>query len=116
SGDQNGYEAPSVPASGCAVVTLRFRTHSWLLPVVPATNASLRPSGETAKLAKLVSGGGNTDARTAAGRAATGHNQTTAPMRATSSTTAAIQPRRSRRAVGGAGAAAGWSAAHCSSN
>ena len=48
SGDQNGDTAPSVPASGCAVSDPSERIQSCCWPLVVATNARCRPSGETA--------------------------------------------------------------------
>src|SRR5262245_42806293 len=48
SGDQKGYEAPSVPSNGRAVREARGRTQSRSLPSpVRATKASRRPSGES---------------------------------------------------------------------
>src|SRR6188474_439970 len=47
SGDQNGYAAPSVPASGCAVRESIARTQRSRLPVTScAVKATVRPSGE----------------------------------------------------------------------
>src|SRR5262252_10452499 len=48
SGDQNGYVAPSVPASGCAATESNGRSQSWDLPSFDAKNTRLRPSGEIA--------------------------------------------------------------------
>src|SRR5438552_3848989 len=48
SGDQKGEAAPSVPASGCAANEASERTQSSLRPSTFTTNASRRPSGETA--------------------------------------------------------------------
>jgi hypothetical protein len=73
SGDQNGYVAPSVPASGRETVESRLRT--WR-PIVPssclAEKAIRRPSGETATgpapgplRRKPACSGGRIEARTA---------------------------------------------------
>ena len=48
-GDQNGRRARSVPGSTCAAGVLSARTHSMGWPSLSATNAMLRPSGDTAK-------------------------------------------------------------------
>ena len=49
SGDQNGYIAPSVPATGCAMAPSMGLTHSVDGPSPSlATNASRLPSGESA--------------------------------------------------------------------
>src|SRR5262245_22371275 len=48
SGDQNGYLAPSVPASGRAATESSGRTQSSDLPSFDAENTSRRPSGEMA--------------------------------------------------------------------
>src|SRR5262245_50292920 len=49
SGDQNGYAAPSVPASGCGVSESVGRIHSCTFPAESRTvSASLLPSGDTA--------------------------------------------------------------------
>src|SRR5262249_2507953 len=48
SGDQNGWKAPSVPASCCAESASRGRTQRRFLPSeADATKARRRPSGET---------------------------------------------------------------------
>src|SRR5258708_24762124 len=49
SGDQKGFNAPSVPGSGCAEVELRGRTHKREGPSAEATKAMSRPSGESEK-------------------------------------------------------------------
>src|SRR5262245_49367976 len=48
SGDQKGKVAPSVPASGCAVVADSDRSHRRDVLSSEATNAICRPSGERA--------------------------------------------------------------------
>ena len=49
SGDQKGAKAPSVPATGCAVVVLSARSQSCAGFRSPAaTNAMCEPSGESA--------------------------------------------------------------------
>ena len=49
SGDQNGYEAPSAPAIGCATRESSRLTHNCRLPSwLVAVKASLCPSGESA--------------------------------------------------------------------
>ena len=64
SGDQNWFDAPSVPESGRASSTASERTHRVVAFDVAATNAILVPSGETITLPRLdpiwnsVSGGG----------------------------------------------------------
>src|SRR5262252_3998442 len=54
SGDQNGYVAPSVPASGCAATESNGRSQSWDLPSFDAENTNRRPSGEMANDTGLV--------------------------------------------------------------
>src|SRR5262249_46349975 len=66
SGDQNGPSAPSVPSSARADREFNGRTQSRLVLVESrATNASRRPSGETAEFAgsssKTIFAGGNTE-------------------------------------------------------
>src|SRR5687768_9302718 len=48
SGDQNGNDAPSVPASGRATPDLNDRTQSCGRPSVDATKATFSPSGDNA--------------------------------------------------------------------
>src|SRR5262249_30753512 len=48
SGDQNGKEASSVRASGCADAEPRGRNHKRERPSLAATNARLAPSGDMA--------------------------------------------------------------------
>src|SRR5262249_42741566 len=48
SGDQNGYDAPSVPGSSCAATESNGRSQSWDLLSWDAKNTRLRPSGEIA--------------------------------------------------------------------
>src|SRR5262249_34882849 len=48
SGDQNGYNAPSVPASGCAVTEFNGRSHNRGKPFSAATNTIQFPSGDKA--------------------------------------------------------------------
>src|SRR5262245_64827221 len=48
SGDQNGYKALSVPASGCDVELSSDRSHSLEVPSPAAANTRRRPSGEIA--------------------------------------------------------------------
>src|SRR5438105_5064465 len=47
-GDQHACAAPSLPESDRGVSESRSRTHNWFLPSTVATNASRRPSGESA--------------------------------------------------------------------
>src|SRR5262249_51413426 len=57
SGDQNGADAPSVPASGCADSPLNGRTHSCTFPSASrAMNARRWPSGDIARMAPLQPG------------------------------------------------------------
>ena len=57
SGDQKGAFAPSVPGNMVAEVVDSGRNQSRCTPAFSATNASCRPSGESAKSAgSLVSG------------------------------------------------------------
>src|SRR2546427_368688 len=59
SGDQNGKDAPSVPASGWGVLESSFRTQSWVLPEESAAvKPRRRPSGETAMAPNVVFSGG----------------------------------------------------------
>ena len=53
SGDQNGYDAFSVPDSDLASPVSSDRTHSVGDLVVAATNATLVPSGETITLPRF---------------------------------------------------------------
>ena len=57
SGDQNGNDAPSVPASGDASPVSSERSHSIGRPSDDATNASFSPSGESANDTRSVVGG-----------------------------------------------------------
>ena len=57
SGDQKGSVAPSVPASGCAVVVASDRSHRRDAPSPEATKTICRPSGESANDVGCVGGG-----------------------------------------------------------
>ena len=62
SGDQNGYVAPSVPASCCGVAELIGRTNRAVVAsAADATKAIHRPSGDTARL--VAFGDAGTDTR-----------------------------------------------------
>ena len=63
SGDQNGSEAPSVPASCLGSRSSIARTHNCIFGPVAAVNASQRPSGDTARWLNAVSFGGEIDNR-----------------------------------------------------
>src|SRR4051812_22487731 len=66
SGDQNGKAAPSVPATGRDSTLSSVRTHSTVDVKYGATNASVRPSGDNARLAPcpgLLMGGVGTSKR-----------------------------------------------------
>jgi hypothetical protein len=56
SGDQKGKVAPSVPASGCAIVVASGRSHRRDGPSPAATNTIWRPSGESATTGWPVEG------------------------------------------------------------
>ena len=59
SGDQNGNDAPSVPASGCACTLSSGRIQICDgPPFVAATNARCRPSGDSASCAAEATGDG----------------------------------------------------------
>src|SRR5258708_40338633 len=66
SGDQNGWAAFSVPARDFASSESSARTQSITLPFQTAVNASLRPSGETAKESKDAFSGGRMESRSTA--------------------------------------------------
>ena len=71
SGDQKGFEAPSVPASGRADTPESGWTHSMLFPEEFATKATRWPSGDNAigpnSNAKLDFSGGRREDRTIRG-------------------------------------------------
>ena len=94
SGDQNGSEACSVPASGDAV-PLNGRSHRRGVPPALATNTSWLPSGEIASDTGSVVGGVVISRRISAGGCAEGldsHQETTAPA-ANAATSAAAHHR-----------------------
>ncbi len=58
SGDQKGRAAPSVPASGRALSTLRGRSQICGVPSGAATNRKVRPSGESVNSPRKLSAPG----------------------------------------------------------
>jgi len=63
SGDQNGWEASSVPARGLASNESSARTHNIGPPFQMAVNATVLPSGEMAKDSNAVLAGGKIERR-----------------------------------------------------
>src|SRR5687768_4924654 len=91
SGDQKGFEAPSVPASGRAEAPESGWTHSKLVPEEVATNATRRPSGDNAigpnSNAKLDFSGGRSEDRMIRGGSLRSRMTTTVAAAATSAAT-----------------------------
>ena len=100
-GDQNGKEAPSVPARGRALPVTSERSHSMARPSEAATKASVWPSGESASDTMSVVGGvviSTLSAGTAFSPLSLSDQSHTPP--ATRHTrSAAAHPRRSRELV-----------------
>src|SRR5262245_63658928 len=67
SGDQNGFNAPSVPASGRKAVELIERTHRRDRPSDSAENTTCCPSGEMANETKSEVAGVVMSSRTSVG-------------------------------------------------
>src|SRR5579862_806917 len=65
SGDQNGWEASSVPARGLASKESSARTHNIGPPFQIAVNATVSPSGEMAKDSSVAFAGGKIESRNA---------------------------------------------------
>src|SRR5688500_18886793 len=127
SGDQNGKDAPSVPASGRAASESIGRTHSMRVPVPSrAVNARVRPSGEiTGAMAPLrdpaenvmPSGGAMEKLATAGGTERPRYHAAVAARRATTRIAVAIgHTIPSLRGGGGAGATAAVAAWNDSSS
>ncbi len=107
SGDQNGNRAPSVPASGCAVVVASDRSHRRDAPSPEATNTICRPSGESANDASLLVAGVTISVRVSGGgvwRRYLTVGMASATITIAAMASAAIQTSRSRLGCDGAGA------------